>query len=94
MLKRRLRPGDRVLAPRPSDYPLMYYFGRHDISVNYLLTDMETTRRILVVVNEPRQTLEGLLQEANISRSDWAFPKLVERFQFSSLFELERMDAR
>lgn len=94
LLKHRLRPGDRVLATRPSDYPLMYYFGRHDISVNYLLTDMETTRRILVVVNEPRQTLEGLLQEANISRSDWSFPKLVERFQFSSLFELERMDAR
>ena len=51
----RLRPGDRVIAPLPSNAPLAYYFVREGLDTLYLSATPRDSSRVYLVVN----TAEG-----------------------------------
>jgi len=89
-----LKHGDRVLAVCPSDAPLLYYFNLYDVPVKHLFYDLHSSYHILVVVNEPRQTLEGLLDQEGLSVSNYSVPKLIQQYKYASLYEMNRVNAR
>ena len=49
-----LRPGDRVLAPIPTNGPLLYYFGARGLDTALLTTPPEKTRRAWLVLEPAR----------------------------------------
>ena len=48
---RTLRPGDRVIAPLPSNAPLAYYFVRQGVDTSYLSSAPDSSSSIFLVVN-------------------------------------------
>lgn len=47
----RLRPGDRVIAPVPSNAPLAYYFVRAGLDTAYLTSAPSDSSRVYLIVN-------------------------------------------
>ena len=94
-LKDYLQPGDRVLdtAARESPDPsLIYYFRRYDVPVKFLISDLDSSQRILVIANERIQPLEELLNKEGVSVNDYGLPKLIQRYKVVSLYELNRKE--
>lgn len=85
-LKGYLRPGDRVLAACPADGPLRYYLIREGVSPEYLWSASHGGRRVLVVVKQPSQTLQELLETARLPLS--ASHVLLKRYESASLYEI------
>jgi len=64
VLSPRLRPGDRVIAPIPSNAVLAYYFVRAGIDTSYLSSTPSDSSRLYVVVN----TDEGYTLSTSLGR--------------------------
>lgn len=47
----RLRPGDRVIAPIPSNAPLAYYFVRAGVDTAYLSSTPRDSSTVYLIVN-------------------------------------------
>ncbi|MDH5661480.1 MAG: glycosyltransferase family 39 protein [Elusimicrobiota bacterium] len=92
-LKDYLKPGDRVLADCPSDAPLMYYFNLYDVPVEHFFYDLDSSYRILAIVHELRQTLEGLLREEGLAVTNYSVPELIRQYKYASLYEINRVNA-
>lgn len=87
-LKQRLGPDDRIVAASPADAPLVYYLNRRGVPLTHLAGDFKAGRRIVVVVSETdHQTVEGVLNESRIAKSDLSEPKALERFEDATLYE-------
>jgi hypothetical protein len=93
LLKDRLQPGDAVLALRPADAPLEYYFRRNGLYAGYLNSELANKTRLFVVVYEPASTLADTLARAGLSSADYGVPELVARIEPASLFAMERLRA-
>lgn len=68
-LEETLRPGDRVVAYLPSDYPLRYYFERRGLDPSYFYQRGQPAdfERALVIVNSTYdQSLEQIIEKAEI----------------------------
>jgi 4-amino-4-deoxy-L-arabinose transferase-like glycosyltransferase len=90
-LKSHMKPGDRVLAGIPSDAPLIYYFNLHDIPLGYFKIDMDSAKRILMVVNEPNhQTVGGFLDRIGLALTEFSIPKVVRSYESATLYQMDR----
>lgn len=91
-MRQYLKDGDRVLAVCPSNAPLKYYFNKYYISDNYLIKDVKSSNRILVIVNEPKQTIEEVLGSVGLTINNYIIPKLIQRYKFATLYEVNMGD--
>ena len=71
----RLRPGDRVVAPLPSNGPLSYYFLREGLDTTYLSSIPRDSSRVYLIVN----TAEGYSVRTRIP------DPVMQRFQNAQL---------
>jgi hypothetical protein len=75
-----LRPGDRVLAPIPTNGPLLYYFSARGLDTALLTTPPERTRRAFLVLDPSRgRTLNWAVQVGMIDPAAYQDPALVMR---------------
>jgi hypothetical protein len=87
-LKDYLRPGDKVVAESPSDNPLGYYFGLHDVSSEYLTADADTSTRILVVVNNTaHQSIQEVLTSGKRVIAVTGAPTLIRATPSGSIYQ-------
>jgi hypothetical protein len=90
-LEQYLEPGDRVLTSCPSNMPLEYSFILHGIPKRPLHSDLDSSERIIVVVNDVEgQTLEEVLDSKEVAITDYNAPRLVQEYKFASLYQLNR----
>ncbi|MDD2889360.1 MAG: glycosyltransferase family 39 protein [bacterium] len=91
-LKEYLNFNDKVLGICPSSAPLMYYFKLYNIPLDYLTPlDLNSSTRILIIVNKPTQTLKSVLRESKISLNKYSSPKLIKQYKFAILYEMNRL---
>ena len=86
-LKPRLRDGDRVLAPIPTNGPLLFYFVASQMKTGYLSTNAEAMRRAFIVLDTTRgQSLGWAVRQGMIDPRRFAPPRLVGRFGRAELW--------
>ena len=87
-----LRPGDRVLAPIPTNAPLLYYFRAAGLDTALLSTPPALTRRAYLVLDPRRgHTLDWAVKVRMIDPALFGEPRLLMR---DDEFELWRTDRR
>lgn len=81
ILKEQLKPGDRVLGRAPTDYTLIYYFDKHNVPIDYLYYDLQTSNRAFIIVNKSyEQTIEIVLDYFDLSLKGYSSPKLFLKY--------------
>jgi uncharacterized membrane protein len=90
MIEDRLQPGDGILALRPADAPLEYYFRLNGITAPAINTDLLPSRRLFVIVYERASTLGGTLSQVNLSFANYGPPHLLLRIEPVTLYLIER----
>jgi uncharacterized membrane protein YjjP (DUF1212 family) len=87
-----LHTGDRVVAESPSDNPLDYYFGLHDVPTQYLTADPTACTRIIVVVNDTtRQSTADVLSAGRRRIEVEGQPSLILKVASASVYEYTNM---
>jgi hypothetical protein len=87
-----LRAGDRVLAPIPTNGPLLYYFSARGLDTALLTTPPERTRRAYLVLDPSRgRTLSWAVEVGMIDPALYVEPTVLLR---SPTVELWRADRR
>ncbi|MCD6081165.1 MAG: glycosyltransferase family 39 protein [Candidatus Omnitrophica bacterium] len=76
VLKRILRPGDKVLAYYPVDAIVSYYFFLHRLSYTYLDVNFQQAKRIFAVL-QSGQDLDYLLGKFTISKTAGDFREIL-----------------
>ena len=90
-LKDSLRPGDRVLAPIPTNGPLLYYFRARGLDTALLNTPPESTRRAFLVLDPARgRTLDWAISVGMIDPAAYATPILLLRREDVELWSSDR----
>jgi len=86
--------GDKVLAYGPANMPLWYYFNKSNMTAGCLFLKVENSNRVYVIVNYPTtgpvETLNDILKKGNITETDFTNPLLVKKFEFSSIYKVNR----
>lgn len=86
-----LRPGDRVLAPIPTNGPLLYYFGARGLDTALFNTPPAETRRAFLVLDPARgRTLAWAVSVGMIDPAMFREPALVLRRDDVELWQTER----
>lgn len=86
-----LRPGDRVLAPIPTNGPLLYYFSARGLDTALLNTRPADTRRAFLVLDPARgRTLDWAVSVGMIDPTTFREPTLVLRRHDVELWRTER----
>jgi hypothetical protein len=86
-----LRPGDRVLAPIPTNGPLLYYFAARGLDTALLTTPPERTRRAFLVLDPASgRTLDWAVSVGMIDPSAYREPSLLLRRPDVELWRTER----
>ncbi len=94
-MKDYLRPGDRVLDFAGNEDPdpsMIYYFKLHDVPIKYLSGDLNSSKRILVIINEKTDTLKERLDSRGIYLTKNTVLKLLRRYRLVSLYEITMPD--
>jgi hypothetical protein len=87
-----LRAGDRVLAPIPTNGPLLYYFSARGLDTALLTTPPERTRRAFLVLDPSRgRTLTWAVEVGMIDPAVYVEPTVLLR---SGRVEVWRADRR
>lgn len=83
----RLRPGDRVIAPVPSNAPLAYYFVREGVDTAYLSSAPSDSSRVFLIVNTDEGfTLTTPLGEPLVRKFRGA--QLAVRYRSAEIYRL------
>ena len=91
-LKPQLRSGDRVLAPIPTNGPLLFYFVAEHVETGYLSTREDAMRRAFIVLDTTRgQSLEWAVRVGMIDPRRFARPRLVGRFGSAEVWVSEAL---
>ena len=86
-LKGQLRDGDRVLAPIPTNGPLLFYFVAAHVETRYFSTREEAMRRAFIVLDTTRgQSLDWAVRVGMIDPRRFGRPRLVGRFGAAELW--------
>ena len=90
-----LRPGDRILAPIPSNAPLMYHMHRANLDLAHLSLDERRAQRIIAVVDAAEgQRLDGVVARSVVrDTTQFAAPEIIARLPHSTLVMFRRRDA-
>jgi hypothetical protein len=80
LLAPRLQPGDRVLAPIPSNGPLLYYFAERGLDTASLTMPLARSSRAYLVLDTAHgQSVEWAVQVGMIDPAQFRQPELVGR---------------
>ena len=91
-LKPQLRAGDRVLAPIPTNGPLLFYFVTEHVETGYFSTREDVMRRAFIVLDTTRgQSLDWAVRVGMIDPRRFARPRLVGRFGTAELWVSEAL---
>jgi hypothetical protein len=86
-----IRAGDRVLAPIPTNGPLLYYFSQRGLDTAVLSTPPDRTRRAYLVLDPERgRSLNWAVSVGMIDPSRYADPTLLMREPGVELWRTER----
>lgn len=86
-----LRPGDRVLAPLPTNGPLLYYFSARGLDTALLSTPPERTRRAFLVLDPSRgRTLDWAVEIGMIDPRVYAKPTLLHQSPGAEVWRADR----
>jgi hypothetical protein len=86
-----LRAGDRVLAPIPTNGPLLYYFSARGLDTALLTTPPERTRRAFLVLDPSRgRTLSWAVSVGMIRPAEYDEPTILLRRSDVELWRSER----
>jgi hypothetical protein len=89
----RLRPGDRVLAPLPTNGPLLYYFAERGLDTASLNVPLDGARRAFMVLDPARgHTIDWAVRARIIDPSRFAAPVLLGTADGVEIWEAERRD--
>jgi len=89
-LKERLEPQDSVVAGFNAA-PLEYYFMAHEVPVQYLADADESIRVWTAVNGAPAERLNDILALHGVSRTDFTKPRLIKKFDFAELYQMDRI---
>ncbi len=93
-LKNLLHKGDGVVIICPSNYPLLYYFYKSNISLAYFYfnQNINASERVIVILNKSRDvdTFSALMNKAKISPSDFNQPYTLENNKYSKILIADR----
>ncbi|MHB8280295.1 MAG: DUF4214 domain-containing protein [Candidatus Humimicrobiaceae bacterium] len=90
-LKNELKPKDRILLERPSEWPMYYYFDKYNISSNYFSSDINQSIRIIVLINKSNeQSLESVINFNKINIDKFSKPQILQKFDYSTLLYSKR----
>lgn len=94
-LKKYLEHEDVVYAICPSDFPLLYYFQKYEVPATYLFSNFHTdqtiltkAKRILFIISEPEQTLNGVFLKSGLPPSGLKKIMPIKHFSSSEIYEL------
>jgi len=88
----RLRPGDRVLAPLPSNGPLLYYFAERGLDTAALNAPLARAPRVFLVLDPSRgQSLDWAIGARIIDPRQFTQPRLLGRASGGEVWETERV---
>lgn len=90
ILKERLKPGDRVLAPNPTYGPLLFYFVEQGVDTTFLTVPMPPAHRAYVVL-APRahRTLDWLVSRNILDVTDLPRIQRVASFEDAELWTID-----
>lgn len=88
-LKDYLKHGDRVIST--SEAPLEYYFNLHGVAIKHLYSDLDSSRRILLIVNNSdKEALKGFLNEAGLSIFNPDILKIIKKYHSAIIYEIRK----
>jgi hypothetical protein len=91
LLAPQLAPGDRVLAPIPTNGPLLYYFAERGLDTASLTVPITRSRRAYLVLDTARgQNLDWAVRVGMIDPSQFRAPELVGRTGNAEVWRTER----
>jgi len=91
ILAPRLQPGDRVLAPIPSNGPLLYYFAERGLDTASLTVPLAKSRRAYLVLDQSQgQDLTWAVRIGMIDPAQFREPELVGRSGTAEVWATER----
>jgi len=91
LLAPHLRPGDRVLAPIPSNGPLLYYMSERGLDTASLTVSLVRAERAFLVLDVLRgQSIPWALSSGMIDRDQFTEPMLVGRAGDAELWSADR----
>ncbi len=96
-LKDYLRPGDRVVdfvGNEDPDPSMIYYFKLYGVPLEHLIADLDSSRRIIVIINEKKDSLKKRLNERGIVLAKDTPPRLIRRYNVVSLYEIDMLNKR
>ncbi len=86
LLQGQLQADDGIVALRPADAPLEYYFRQY--GMNYPNTDLANKLRLFIVVYEPASTVEATMAQAGLSMSNYTAPQRIHQIGSAALYLL------
>jgi len=90
VLEDHLKAGDKVLSKSPSDAILIYYFKKHNISVDYfdLSSDLSSSKHVFIVVNKNSgQKLDEIFDSCGSSVLLYSNPKLFKEYESAYIYK-------
>ncbi len=86
-----LGPNEKLLAYSPAGAPLLYYFKKHGIPLDRLVSeDPASWDRVYVVVDVPTHTLDWVLSKTGLEVTGYDGPKLFKRYDFAEIYLYQR----
>ncbi len=86
-----LGPNEKLLAYSPAGAPLLYYFKKHGIPLDRLVSeDPASWDRVYVVVDVPTHTLDWVLSKTGLEVTGYDGPSLFRRYDFAEIYLYQR----
>jgi len=86
-LSGKLEEGDSVIVRVPSDAPLMYYFAREGLGLEYFKPHQP--KRVFVYVDTQRERVEGVLGAFGVRLPEGEVPKQIWEGERATVFEVD-----
>jgi hypothetical protein len=86
----RLSEGDRVVLVVPDISPLEYYLRMDGISTQYLYENYAKAKRLMVIVDEPKQTLNNIMNRNDIPEDPFSQPDLLKIIGSTHIYQMIR----
>lgn len=86
-----LGPNEKLLAYSPAGAPLLYYFKKHGIPLDRLVSeDPASWDRVYVIVDVPTHTLDWVLSKTGLEVAGYDGPSLFRRYDFAEIYLYQR----
>ena len=86
----RLGKGDRVVLVVPEISPLEYYLILDRASTQYLYVNYADAERLIILVDEPKQTLDNIMNRNDIPEEPFNQPDLLKIIGSTDIYQMTR----